>query len=140
MRPWPPWKQSALTMSIEWRAISSARTSSGSPRWRPPSTSAASSGGSGCHEVRAMTSTVPTPALAASVPQRNASEDLRLACLHLRLGMLTAARAELEDLEHRGELGAGGRAALAEARWRSGDLEAAGEAAQAHLAAGGQDL
>jgi hypothetical protein len=87
-----------------------------------------------------MTSAVPTPGMPMAEPPRRAEEDLRLARLHLRLGMLTAARAELEDLEHRGELGRDGRAALAEARWRSGDLEAAGEAAHAHLAAGGTDL
>jgi hypothetical protein len=87
-----------------------------------------------------VTSTVPTPGLPSAEPAPNTDEDTRLARLHLRLGMLTAARAELEDLEQRGALGRDGRAALAEARWRSGDLEAAGEAALAHLAAGGSDL
>jgi hypothetical protein len=53
--------------------------------------------------------------------------------------MLEVARAELEDLEARGVLDAGGWAALAEARWRGADLEAAAEAASRHLDAGGDD-
>lgn len=69
-----------------------------------------------------------------------AAEDLRLARLHLRLGMLDTARAELEDLARREGLGLGGLAALAEARWRGGDLDAATEAAHEHLRAGGADL
>jgi hypothetical protein len=68
-----------------------------------------------------------------------AQEDLRLACLHLRLGMLRAARAELEDLGRRGALDLAGLAALAEARWRDADLDAAAEAARAHFDGGGSD-
>ena len=70
----------------------------------------------------------------------SAAEDLRLARLHLRLGMVDAARAELEDLDHRGALGLGGLAALAEARWRGGELDLADEAAREHLSGGGDDL
>jgi hypothetical protein len=69
-----------------------------------------------------------------------AAEDLRLARLHLRLGMVAAARAELEDLGHRGALGVEDLSALAEVRWRGGDLDAAAEAANQHLAAGGSDV
>lgn len=76
---------------------------------------------------------------AAEVPETTA-EDLRLARLHLRLGMIEVARAELEDLDRRGALDGAGLAALAEARWRDGELEAAAEAAGAHLRAGGDDL
>lgn len=72
-------------------------------------------------------------------PQPDTAADVRIAWLHLRLGMHSAARAELEDLERRGALDLEGRAALAEARWRTGDLEAAGVAARAHLDAGGLD-
>lgn len=66
-----------------------------------------------------------------------AAEDRRLAALHLALGALSLARAELEDLLGRGVLDAAGLADLAEARWRGGDLEGAGAAAADHLAAGG---
>jgi hypothetical protein len=65
------------------------------------------------------------------------AEDRRLATLHLRLGELALARAELEDLHRRAALDAPGLADLAEARWRSGDLHAAEAAARDHLAAGG---
>jgi len=65
------------------------------------------------------------------------AEDRRLATLHLRLGSLALARAELEDLQRRAALDAPGLADLAEARWRGGDLEAAARAALDHLAAGG---
>ena len=56
------------------------------------------------------------PVVGAAIPEAttNAAEDLRLARLHLRLGMLAAARAELEDLEHRGALNNEGLASLAE--------------------------
>jgi hypothetical protein len=69
--------------------------------------------------------------------------DRRLARVHLRMGLLGLARAELEALAGGDELDDEGLVALAEARWRTGDLSGAGEAAQAHLAAhpdGGDDL
>lgn len=65
------------------------------------------------------------------------AEDRRLAILHLRLGNLRLARAELEDLERRGLLDAAAKADLADVRWRTGDLDAAASAATAHLEAGG---
>ena len=65
------------------------------------------------------------------------AEDRRLGMLHLRLGGLALARAELEDLHRRGALDTATLAGLAEARWRSGDLEAAAAAAASHLAGGG---
>jgi len=65
------------------------------------------------------------------------AEDRRFATLHLRLGGLALARAELEDIQRRSQLDAPGLADLAEARWRSGDLGAAATAAADHLAAGG---
>jgi hypothetical protein len=68
-----------------------------------------------------------------------ATEDLRLARLHLRLGMVAGARAELEDLDRRGALDIDARAALAEARWRTGDIDLAADAAHEHLEAGGSD-
>lgn len=67
----------------------------------------------------------------------NLVEDRRLASLHLRLGSLALARAELEDLGRRGALDGAALADLAEARWRSGDLAGAASAATDHLAAGG---
>jgi hypothetical protein len=75
----------------------------------------------------------------AAPPKPILADETRLARLHLRLGMLVLARAELEDLERRHLLDAAGRGALAEARWRSGDFEEAATAARAHLEAGGQD-
>jgi len=69
----------------------------------------------------------------------SAADDLRLAQLHLRLGQLALARAELEELGGRDRLGVDGLAALAEARWRTDASDAAVEAARAHLDAGGSD-
>jgi hypothetical protein len=56
------------------------------------------------------------------------------------MGHLGLARAELEALAGVGDLGPEGLLGLAEARWRTGDLTGAGEAAQAHLAAGGDSI
>lgn len=66
-------------------------------------------------------------------------EDLRLARIHLRMGQLVLARAELEDLLGRDALDNVGLAVLAEARWRTGDADGAALAAEAHLEAGGVD-
>ncbi len=79
-----------------------------------------------------MATTTPRPSDPAT--------DLRLARLHLRMGQLGLARAELEALAGSGDLDDGGLLALAEARWRTGDLAGAGEAAQAYLATGGDDV
>ncbi|HSL77869.1 MAG TPA: hypothetical protein VK867_13065 [Candidatus Limnocylindrales bacterium] len=64
-------------------------------------------------------------------PTRTAerSPDLILARLHLRLGSLSLARAELETLAGKDMLDAEGVIDLAEARWRTGDISGAGEAA-----------
>ena len=61
------------------------------------------------------------------------SPDLVLARLHLRLGSLALARAELETLAGRDALDEDGLVDLAEARWRTGDIAGAGEAAAAAL-------
>jgi hypothetical protein len=55
--------------------------------------------------------------------------DLVLAGVHLRLGSLALARAELETLAGRDALDPEGILDLAEVRWRTGDTEGAGEAA-----------
>jgi hypothetical protein len=68
---------------------------------------------------------------AAGVTARD--PDLVLARLHLRLGSLALARAELETLAGRDALDADGLVDLAEARWRTGDIAGAGEAAVAAL-------
>lgn len=73
----------------------------------------------------------------ASDPAR--IDDLRMARVHLRMGALTLARAELEDLYRRDALDMVGLAVLAEARWRTGEGPAAATAALAHLEAGGSD-
>jgi len=65
--------------------------------------------------------------------------DLRMARVHLRMGQVTLARAELEDLYRRDALDTVGLAVLAEARWRTGEGPAAAAAALAHLDAGGSD-
>ena len=57
---------------------------------------------------------------------------LRLATLHLRMGMLPLARAELEAAAGRGKLDEPALLDLAETRWRTGDLAGAGEVA--HIA------
>ncbi len=62
--------------------------------------------------------------------------NLRLATLHLRMGMLPLARAELEAAAGRGKLDEPALLDLAEARWRTGDLAGAGEAAHAALERG----
>ena len=62
--------------------------------------------------------------------------NLRLATLHLRMGMLPLARAELEAAAGRGKLDEAAVLDLAEARWRTGDLAGAGEAAHAAIGRG----
>lgn len=59
--------------------------------------------------------------------------DLVLARLHLRLGSLGLARAELEAMAGRNALDDEGIRDLAEVRWRTGDLPGAGDAAGAYL-------
>ncbi|HET7702423.1 MAG TPA: hypothetical protein VFK35_03425 [Candidatus Limnocylindrales bacterium] len=59
--------------------------------------------------------------------------DLVLAGTHLRLGSLSLARAELETIAGHGTLDDDGIRDLAEARWRTGDIAGAGEAAAAWL-------
>jgi hypothetical protein len=80
----------------------------------------------------------------ASVADAEAAEERsvegRLARLHLRGGLVALARAELETMAGQGTLDGPALADLAEARWRSGDLLGAGEAAQAHIARGGEEL
>jgi outer membrane biosynthesis protein TonB len=65
--------------------------------------------------------------------------QIRLARIHLKTGSLTLARAELETLAGRHQLDTDAHLDLAESRWRTGDLQGAGEAAAAYLAAGGQE-
>ena len=72
-------------------------------------------------------------------PANRHSDDVRVARVHLRLGQLTLARAELEDLLRRNALDGQAMAALAEARWRTGDAVGAADAAFTHLEAGGAD-
>jgi len=85
------------------------------------------------------TPTAPDAAGHASAHAPAHADDVRLARVHLRLGQLTLARAELEDLNRRELLDTTSLAVLAEARWRTGDVERAAEAAQAHLDGGGSD-
>jgi hypothetical protein len=73
-----------------------------------------------------------------SDPTTERDIDLVVARLHLRLGSLQLARAELEEMAGRGTLDDEGLVDLAEARWRTGDLTGAGEAATVALAAGNE--
>jgi hypothetical protein len=66
--------------------------------------------------------------------------ELRLARLHLRMGSLQLARAELESLAGGGQLDPDALLDLAEVRWRTDDLAGAGVAAHAYLGAGRDDL
>jgi hypothetical protein len=75
-----------------------------------------------------------------AAPVDDPSLQARLARIHLRTGSFTLARAELETLAGRNQLDTAGRLDLAEARWRTGDLHGAGEAASAYLAANGEEV
>jgi hypothetical protein len=66
--------------------------------------------------------------------------DLVLARLHLRLGSLGLARAELESMAGRNSLDDQGIRDLAEVRWRTGDLAGAGDAAAAYLEGAPDDV
>lgn len=85
-----------------------------------------------------MTETTSLAAPVADPAERDA--DLVLAHVHLRLGSLGLARAELETLAGRGSLDDDGLRDLAEARWRTGDIAGAGEAAAAWLEAQPEDI
>jgi tetratricopeptide (TPR) repeat protein len=77
--------------------------------------------------------------MATALPETETrSPDLAIARIHLRLGSLSLARAELEALAGQDALDVDGLLDLAEARWRTGDLPGAGDAAQAYLASGGE--
>ncbi len=66
--------------------------------------------------------------------------DLVIARVHLRLGSLGIARAELETLAGRDLLDDEAIRDLAEARWRTGDVTGAGEAATAYLDSNPDDI
>ena len=66
-------------------------------------------------------------------PVAGRDPDLVLARVHLLLGSLSLARTELETLAGRGSLDDDAIRDLAEARWRTGDVLGAGEAATAWL-------
>jgi hypothetical protein len=78
---------------------------------------------------------------AAAPPETPAREaDLVMARLHLRLGSLSLARAELEAMAGKDGLDDEGILDLAEVRWRTGDLAGAGEAAAARLETNPDDV
>ena len=86
-----------------------------------------SSAGCGCRHDR----DVRRPSTPADADERGA--ELVLARVHLRMGSMGLARAELETLAGRNGLDDEGIRDLAEVRWRTGDLPGAGEAAAAYL-------
>lgn len=83
--------------------------------------------------------TAPGGPTRAAAPPEGRTTRLRMAGIHLRMGSLLLARAELEALAGRGALDEPALVDLAEARWRTGDLAGAGEAADALLATGSED-
>ncbi|HYH92996.1 MAG TPA: hypothetical protein VD763_07540 [Candidatus Saccharimonadales bacterium] len=98
------------------------RPAAKSPRSGPSSADVASSA-----EAHAQTEAGSSPGL------EGRATDLALAGVHLRLGSLALARAELETLAGRDALDPDGLVDLAEARWRTGDLTGAGDAAEAAI-------
>lgn len=83
-----------------------------------------------------LPSTAPGPSSTPSGRELQRPVDLDLARVHLRLGSLDLARAELEMMAGRGDLDPAGQVDLAEARWRTGDLGGAGLAASVAMGAG----
>ena len=79
------------------------------------------------------------PAATAVTAEDERPIPLRLAALHLRMGSLALARAELESLAGRGMLDDAALLDLAEVRWRTGDLSGAGDAANVLLERGRTD-
>jgi tetratricopeptide (TPR) repeat protein len=75
----------------------------------------------------------PSPATPSPAAPSDRQPNLVIARVHLRLGSLGLARAELETLAGRNLLDDDAIRDLAEARWRTGDLAGAGEAAVAYL-------
>jgi hypothetical protein len=75
-----------------------------------------------------------------TTPTSTRDSALVLAGLHLRLGSMSLARAELETLAATGKLDQAGRIDLAEVRWRTGDLTGAGAAASKALTSDGSSV
>jgi tetratricopeptide (TPR) repeat protein len=76
------------------------------------------------------------PATAHGPVLQGTALALRLARLHLRMGSLALARAELESYAGAGTLDEPSLVDLAEVRWRTGDVAGAGEAARAAIGRG----
>ena len=76
---------------------------------------------------------------AEALPVDDPVLQIRLARVHLKTGSFHMARAELEALAGRDQLDTPGFLNLAEARWRTGDLHGAAEAAAAYIADGGDE-
>ena len=93
-------------------------------------------GASPTEEGGAYTQQAPRAPAAGSLLDQSGLE-IRLARIHLRTGSLFMARAEFEAIAAREQLDTAAHLDLAEARWRTGDLLGAGEAATAYLARGG---
>ena len=90
------------------------------------------------------TTTLFHPAAAVDDPEPPIADGarptaLQLARIHLRMGSLALARAELESFAGAGTLDDPALLDLAEARWRTGDLAGAGEAATAAIGRGVDD-
>ncbi len=81
----------------------------------------------------------PEPEPAADEPAGGRATGLRVAGIHLRTGLHSLARAELEAFAGRGLLDVPALLDLAEVRWRTGDLAGAGEAANALLGRGSEE-
>lgn len=90
-------------------------------------------------EPEPMPTPSPEPEPASELEPGGRALDLRLARLHLRMGAHSLARAELESCAGGGLLDEPALLDLAEARWRTGDLAGAGEAANAAIGRGVDD-
>ena len=76
----------------------------------------------------------------APAPVDEPAVRLRLARVHLRTGAFAVARSEFELLAAIDKLDLEGHLDLAEARWRTGEIHGAGEAALAYLTGGGTEV
>jgi len=79
------------------------------------------------------------PVRAAAPAVADPATEIRFARLHLRTGSLHQARSEYESLAGNNLLDVPATLDLAEVRWRTGDLVGAGSAAEAYLAADGEE-
>jgi hypothetical protein len=125
--------------------IPETRLADDAPPWPDfaPVNRVAPTGDGAAAEVERLSSAKQAHRLRLGRPTETASSvrtsEARLGRLHLRGGMLGLARASFEQLAGVETLDRAALADLAEARWRTGELEGAAEAAEAHIEARGDE-